>query len=147
MRFTLLLLIGLLGFGFQKPNVIALCHGENTQVIVKRFRIPGYPPLARQARVEGLVRAVVNIRGDGTVESVSNVAGPALLKDYVADALKQWTFQPQGRQPVSLPIEFRYVLRGPEDERNIIHEISGSLPNQVDIVTNPFPSTWPKKQD
>src|SRR5713226_6628335 len=80
-------------------------HGgsvDNQVTNVRKFSIPGYPPLARQAQIQGQVSASVHIRPDGIVDSLSNVQGPPLLSSYVSDVLKSWEFILSSNQATDL---------------------------------------------
>ena len=69
--------------------------GGNVQdaLIVHRV-MPVYPPLARQARVEGKVvfKAVINARG--LIQSLQLVSGHPLLVEAARDAVRQWRYRP-----------------------------------------------------
>ena len=54
--------------------------------------MPFYPPLARTARVEGVVTLRVVIAKDGSV-TVDAASGPALLRDATARYVKAWKFR------------------------------------------------------
>jgi protein TonB len=76
---------------------------------VLRKVIPSYPPLARQARVQGTVRLVGIIAKDGTVRDLKVVSGHPLLVKAALDAVQQWLYQPTilNKEPVevSAPID------------------------------------------
>jgi TonB family protein len=55
---------------------------------------PVYPPLARQARIQGVVRFNVIIAQDGHVSDVSLVNGHPLLVPAAQEAIKQWVYRP-----------------------------------------------------
>jgi TonB family protein len=55
---------------------------------------PVYPPLARQARIQGTVAVNVIVRKDGTVEVQNVGAGHPLLIQAAVDAVKQWRYEP-----------------------------------------------------
>jgi protein TonB len=56
---------------------------------------PIYPPLAKQARIHGVVvlQATVNTQGD--IENLRVVTGHPLLIQAAIDAVKQWRYEPQ----------------------------------------------------
>ncbi len=54
---------------------------------------PIYPPLARQARIQGTVTLNVVISKDGAVETVSVAQGHPLLVQAAIDAVKQWVYK------------------------------------------------------
>jgi periplasmic protein TonB len=55
---------------------------------------PMYPPLAKQARIQGVVELNAVIGKDGTVGSLSVVKGHPLLVQAAIDAVKQWRYKP-----------------------------------------------------
>jgi TonB family protein len=55
---------------------------------------PQYPPLAKQARIQGVVKLSVVIGQDGTVQNTSLVSGHPLLVPAALEAVKRWTYQP-----------------------------------------------------
>ena len=55
---------------------------------------PVYPPLARQARIQGTVRFNAIIGRDGTIQNLQLVSGHPLLVPSAQDAVKQWVYQP-----------------------------------------------------
>jgi len=55
---------------------------------------PSYPPLARQARIQGVVRFTIVIGKDGHVANVELVSGHPLLVDAAKDAVRQWVYKP-----------------------------------------------------
>ena len=103
---------------------------------VQEFVIGGYPPLARHAKVEGDVTALVRISEDGSVSSVSEVTGPTFLRG-VADTLKEWHFDARSTTSREVRITLRFILSGREDVRNLTMRVKGKLPNIFEITTNP----------
>ncbi len=55
---------------------------------------PVYPPIAKQARVQGIVTLNVLIGKDGAVKETSPVSGPAMLIEAAQHAVGQWTYKP-----------------------------------------------------
>ena len=55
---------------------------------------PEYPPLARQARIQGTVSLNAIIGKDGTVTNLQLVSGHPLLVQAALDAVKQWVYRP-----------------------------------------------------
>jgi TonB family protein len=55
---------------------------------------PLYPPLAIQARIQGLVRFNVVIGKDGRVANMQLVSGHPLLVAAAQDAVRQWVYKP-----------------------------------------------------
>jgi protein TonB len=55
---------------------------------------PTYPPLAKQARIQGTVRFTAVIGKDGTIQNLQLVTGHPLLVAAASEAVKQWLYKP-----------------------------------------------------
>lgn len=55
---------------------------------------PVYPPLARQARISGVVRLEAIIDRAGAIRSLQVVSGHPLLVPAAVEAVRQWTYRP-----------------------------------------------------
>jgi protein TonB len=55
---------------------------------------PIYPPLAKQARIQGVVKFTAIIARDGTIQSLQLISGHPLLAPAAMEAVKQWVYQP-----------------------------------------------------
>lgn len=55
---------------------------------------PVYPPQARQARIQGVVRLAVVIGKDGKVQGATLIEGHPFLVPAAMDAVKQWVYEP-----------------------------------------------------
>lgn len=55
---------------------------------------PAYPPLARQARIQGVVRFNAVIGRDGAIQNLTLVSGHPLLVPSATEAVRQWRYQP-----------------------------------------------------
>jgi protein TonB len=55
---------------------------------------PVYPPLAKQARVQGTVKFSAIIGKDGTIQNLQLVSGHPLLVPSATEAVKQWVYKP-----------------------------------------------------
>jgi TonB family protein len=75
------------------PGVKRLRVGGNVQQakLVSKA-VPVYPPAAKQARVQGLVRLQALIDRDGNVASLQVLSGDPLLVPAATDAVKRWTY-------------------------------------------------------
>ena len=65
---------------------------------------PLYPPLARQARIQGTVRLEAIIAKDGTIQQLRVVKGHPLLVQSALNAVRQWRYNPTvlNGQPVEV---------------------------------------------
>lgn len=69
--------------------------GGNVQAAnLVRKVTPTYPPLAKQARVQGTVRFQAIIGKDGTIQNLQLVSGHPLLVPSATEAVKQWLYKP-----------------------------------------------------
>jgi TonB family protein len=55
---------------------------------------PAYPPLAKQARIQGVVRFSVIIGKDGHISNMTLISGHPLLVPAAQEAVKQWLYRP-----------------------------------------------------
>ena len=81
--------------------------------IIKRA-IPLYPPLAKQARISGVVRLEGIIAKDGTIQKLRVLAGHPLLVTAALEAVRQWVYSPTqlNGQAVEViaPIDVNFIL-------------------------------------
>jgi protein TonB len=75
---------------------------------------PVYPPLAKQARIQGVVRFTVTLGKDGTVQDIQLVSGHPLLVSSAQGAVMQWQYKPTllNGQPVDVvtTVDVNYTL-------------------------------------
>jgi TonB family protein len=76
---------------------------------------PVYPPLALQARIQGVVKLRVTIAKDGTVQNIMVLSGHPLLVPAALDAVKQWVYQPTllNGEPTAVVTELEVPFRLP----------------------------------
>jgi protein TonB len=55
---------------------------------------PPYPPLARQARIQGTVKFNAVIGKDGRIQNLTLVSGHPLLVAAAQQAVQQWVYRP-----------------------------------------------------
>jgi protein TonB len=55
---------------------------------------PIYPPIARQAHIQGIVRLEAVISRDGAIENLTVIGGHPLLIPAALDAVRKWRYQP-----------------------------------------------------
>jgi len=76
---------------------------------------PVYPPIAKQAKVEGQVILEATIGRDGNVKDVRVLRGNALFNDAAMDAVKKWKYTPTmlNNQPVEvlMTVVVNFVLK------------------------------------
>ncbi len=69
--------------------------GGNVQAakLITQIR-PVYPPLAKQARIQGTVKLQAIIAKDGTIMQLEILSGHPLLQQAALQAVSQWRYQP-----------------------------------------------------
>jgi protein TonB len=76
--------------------------------------IPVYPPLARSARISGVVRLIGTIAKDGTIQNLQLVSGHPMLAQAAMEAVRQWIYKPTllngNAVEVIAPIEVNFTL-------------------------------------
>lgn len=68
--------------------------GQVQQANLIRQPKPVYPPLAKQARIQGVVRFNAIIGKDGTIQNLTMISGHPLLVPAAQEAVKQWLYKP-----------------------------------------------------
>lgn len=76
-----------------QPTRIRIGGNVRPPRLVREVR-PIYPPLARQARIQGVVKINAIVSRDGTVQSLETVSGHPLLVNAALDAVRQWHYEP-----------------------------------------------------
>jgi TonB family protein len=79
---------------------------------------PAYPPLARQARIQGMVVLKVHISKSGDVEEMQLISGHPLLAPAAIEAVKQWKYKP-------------YLLNGEPVEVETSVTVNFTLPEKL----------------
>ena len=77
---------------------------------------PNYPPLARQARIQGTVELRAIISKTGTIENLTVLRGHAMLVAAAVDAVRQWRYRPYllNNEPIEVETEItvNFLLAG-----------------------------------
>lgn len=83
---------------------------EIAQSLLVRKIVPTYPPLARQARVQGEVVLDVDISREGTIESLRARTGHPMLIPAAIDAVKQWRYKPYHLNGEPVPVQTQVTV-------------------------------------
>ena len=75
------------------PKVVRVSSGVSTGMLIRKAT-PNYPPLARQARVQGSVMLEAVISTEGTIEGLKVISGHPMLVPAAVEAVKQWRYKP-----------------------------------------------------
>ena len=96
------------------PEFIRVSEGIQAARLMKKVA-PVYPPLARQARIAGVVKLEAIIARDGSVRKLQATSGHPLLIPAAKEAVSHWRYHPTllNGEPVEVftQIEVRFVLR------------------------------------
>ena len=75
------------------PQRVRVSSGVSTGLLIKRVQ-PNYPPLARQARIQGQVVLQAEISKEGTIQNLQLISGHPMLAPAAIEAVKQWRYKP-----------------------------------------------------
>ena len=75
------------------PQRVRVSQGVTQGLLVHRVQ-PSYPPLARQARIQGSVVLQAVISKDGSIQNLRLISGHPMLAPSAIDAVKQWRYKP-----------------------------------------------------
>ena len=97
------------------------CSAQNAQstegeVVLTTLSKPSYPPLARQTRIAGDVELMLDVKADGSVQSVDIVRGHPLLRQAALDNAQHSKFECRkcGEELTLLRLVYTFQLVGPE---------------------------------
>jgi protein TonB len=73
---------------------------------------PIYPPIAKAARVQGIVVLQANISKTGSIENLHVVSGPAMLQQAALDAVRSWRYKPYllNNDPVEVETQVNVIF-------------------------------------
>lgn len=95
-----------------KPLVVSVLSEAN---LLHRVQ-PVYPPIAREARVQGTVELRAVISKSGTIENLVVVRGHPMLAGAAIEAVRQWRYRPYllNNEPVEVEtnITVNFLLSG-----------------------------------
>jgi len=77
----------------SSPQRIRVGGNVQQSMLIEQFR-PVYPPMAKQARIQGVVRFNAIIARDGTVANLEVLTGHPLLVPAALEAVRQWVYKP-----------------------------------------------------
>jgi len=75
------------------PQRVRVSSGVSSGLLIRKVN-PTYPPLARQARIQGTVVLQAQISKDGSIENLTLVSGHPMLAPAAIEAVKQWKYKP-----------------------------------------------------
>jgi len=97
------------------PQRVRVSQGVSQGLLIRQVK-PTYPPLARQARIQGTVVLQAVISKDGSIENLHLISGHPMLAPAAMDAVKQWKYKPYflNGEPVEVEttINVNFTLAG-----------------------------------
>ena len=126
--------------------LIGFASSASAQVTPQRVRVgdtvmadqvvtkvpPVYPPLARQARIQGLVFMKVLISKTGDVENIQLITGHPMLAPSAIEAVKQWKYKPYllNGEPVEVEtnVTVNFTLPDKPPAEGVVGDMPGGVP-------------------
>jgi len=97
------------------PQRVRVSSGVSQGLIIRRVQ-PTYPPLARQARIQGTVVLQAQISKEGNIENLQLISGHPMLAPAAIEAVKQWKYKPYllNGEPVEVEtqVQVNFTLAG-----------------------------------
>ncbi|HSY12705.1 MAG TPA: TonB family protein [Verrucomicrobiae bacterium] len=75
------------------PQRVRVSQGVSQGLLVHKVT-PQYPPLAKQARIQGVVVLQALIGKDGSIQNLHVVSGHPMLTNAALEAVKEWKYKP-----------------------------------------------------
>jgi protein TonB len=91
------------------PQRVRVSQGVTAGLVIRRIQ-PTYPPLARQARIQGSVVLQAEISKDGTIENLRLISGHPMLAPAAIEAVKQWKYKPYFLNGEPVPVETQITV-------------------------------------
>jgi periplasmic protein TonB len=97
------------------PQRVRVSSGVVSGLLLRKVN-PTYPPLARQARIQGTVILQAEISKDGNIENLQLISGHPMLAPAAIEAVKQWKYKPYllNGEPVEVEtqVQVNFTLSG-----------------------------------
>jgi len=96
----------------ETPSRIRVSSGVQEAKVLNRVQ-PSYPPLAKNARIQGTVVLEAIIAKDGSVQNLRVVEGHPMLVQSAVQAVQQWRYQPTilNNEPVEVETVINVVFK------------------------------------
>jgi len=93
------------------PQRVRVSSGVSTGLLIKKVT-PNYPPLAKQARIQGHVLLQAEISKEGTIQNLQLISGHPMLAPAAIEAVKQWRYKPYllNGEPVAVETQVDVVF-------------------------------------
>ena len=93
------------------PQRVRVSQGVSQGLLIKKIQ-PAYPPLARQARIQGQVLLQAEISKDGNIQNLRLISGHPMLAPAAIEAVKQWRYKPYylNGEPVEVETQITVIF-------------------------------------
>ncbi|HEY1271243.1 MAG TPA: TonB family protein [Terriglobales bacterium] len=93
------------------PQRVRVSQGVSQGLLIRKVQ-PPYPPLARQARIQGNVVLQAEISKDGTIQNLRLISGHPMLAPSAIEAVKQWRYKPYflNGEPVEVETQITVIF-------------------------------------
>jgi periplasmic protein TonB len=93
------------------PQRVRVSQGVSQGLLIKKVQ-PPYPPLARQARIQGNVVLQAEISKEGTIQNLRLISGHPMLTQSAIEAVKQWRYRPYylNGEPVEVETQITVIF-------------------------------------
>jgi len=91
------------------PQRVRVSQGVSTGLLIRKVT-PNYPPLARQARIQGQVVLQAEISKEGTIQNLQLISGHPMLAPAAIEAVKQWRYKPYLLNGEPVAVETQVVV-------------------------------------
>jgi periplasmic protein TonB len=88
---------------------VRVSSGVSTGLLIRKVT-PNYPPLARQARIQGQVVLQAEISKEGTIQNLQLISGHPMLAPAAIEAVKQWRYKPYLLNGEPVAVETQVVV-------------------------------------
>jgi len=97
------------------PQRVRVSSGVQSGLLIRKVP-PAYPPLARQARIQGTVILQAQISKEGNIENLQLISGHPMLAPAAIEAVRQWKYKPYllNGEPVEVEtqVQVNFTLAG-----------------------------------
>jgi protein TonB len=91
------------------PQRIRVSSGVSTGLLIRKVT-PNYPPLAKQARIQGAVVLQAEISKEGTIQNLQLISGHPMLAPAAIEAVRQWRYKPYLLNGEPVAVETQVVV-------------------------------------
>jgi TonB family protein len=116
--------------------ILCIAAAAQTEPKLVTVNMPTYPPLARQARIEGMVKLTFTLPANAKEPaSIEVVSGHPALNGAAIESVKSWRFENPYAVERKYETTFRYQLSGVE----VLHAettVTFKSFHQVELVTD-----------